>query len=374
MKRTRLVLVGIIAALCAFAFVGCSSSGQSSSSPSSSAAASSASPAVSSSASAAAQQEKGTTTSGTVTTTLDMTQYDQGKTVRVWIPVPQDGDYQTITDVAYDASTGQASMNTDAHGNKMLYVEWPADADPATRTVTLTFHVDREEAIVKNLVESGTPDASLDEYLQSSTMVQVDAEQVKSTADAIVEGKTTYLEKARAIYDWVVANMNRDDSVTGCGQGDICALLDTTMSGKCTDINSVFVGLCRAEGIPAREMFGVRLTEGDITTAQHCWAEFYLPGTGWVPADPADVLKAVKKNGWDKSSAEAKEKQEYYFGTWDSQRVELSSGRDLTLAPAQTGAALNDFGYPYGEVDGEALDFYDPANFVYAMTFTPDGK
>ena len=54
--------------------------------------------------------------------------------------------------------------------------------------------------------------------------------------------------------------MNRDESVKGCGQGDVCALLDTK-GGKCTDINSVFVGLCRASGIPAREMFGVRINE-----------------------------------------------------------------------------------------------------------------
>ena len=74
--------------------------------------------------------------------------------------------------------------------------------------------------------------------------------------------------------------MNRDESVKGCGQGDVCVLLDTK-GGKCTDINSVFVGLCRASGIPAREMFGVRINDTDITKNQHCWAEFYLPGFGW---------------------------------------------------------------------------------------------
>lgn len=148
-------------------------------------------------------------------------------------------------------------------------------------------------------------------------------------------------------------------------QGDVRALL-TTQSGKCTDINSVFVGLCRAVDIPAREMFRVRMNADDITGNQHCWAEFYLDGTGWVSADPADVLKAVLKGGW------TKDKAEYYWGGLDSQRVQLSAGRDITLSPAQNDEALNYFGYPYGEVDGSAPDFYDPENFSCRISFTAE--
>ena len=315
-------------------------------------------------------KEEGAIQSGTVTCKIDMSQYEKGKVVRVWLPVAQSNDYQTIEDVNFDANGIDAEINEDALGNQMLYVEWDADAEPESRTASLSFHVTRPEILRPELVEEGTVDSDLDEYLVASSTIPVNGE-VKELADEITKDETTYLGKARAIYDWVIANMNRDESVVGCGKGDVCALLDTK-SGKCTDINSVFIGLCRSVGVPAREMFGVRINDTDITKNQHCWAEFYLPGTGWVAADPADVLKAVLKNNWDKESDEAKEMQEYYWGNCDEKRVELSSGRDITLSPAQSGEALNNFGYPYAEIDGEAVDYYSPDTFVYTISFAED--
>lgn len=314
----------------------------------------------------------GEVTKGTVTTTVDMSQYEKGKVVRVWLPVAQDYDYQTIQDVSYDApSAATAELTTDSEGNQALYLEWDADAEPADRTATLSFHAERQEVKVTDIEDDGAELSSdLDQYLEGSSMVPIN-DQVKEAAAQITEGKESSVDKARAIYDWVIANMNRDESVTGCGTGDVCALLDTK-AGKCTDINSVFVGLCRASGIPAREMFGVRMNADDITANQHCWAEFYVSGTGWVPADPADVLKAVLKNNWTKDQAETQEKAEYYWGGYDSERVQLSFGRDITLNPQQSGETLNYFGYPYGEVDGEALDYYDAENFAYSMSFKAD--
>ena len=42
------------------------------------------------------------------------------------------------------------------------------------------------------------------------------------------------------------------------------------------------------------------------------------------------------------------------------------------LNPAQAGEPLNNFGYPYAEVDGEAVDFYSPDSFAYAILFAED--
>ena len=317
-----------------------------------------------------AKSEEKQSVAGSVTNVIDMTKYEKGKKVRVWLPVPHNSDYQTVENVAYDTGKAKAEMNTDSNGNQILYVEWGKDVEPADRVIKLSFDVKRDEVLRPELKEDDKEEltAEIKKYLEPSKNLPLN-DQVKNKAKEVTEGKTTDLEKARAIYDWVIANMNRNEDVKGCGEGDVCALLDTTMSGKCTDINSMFVALCRASGIPAREHFGIRINADDITKNQHCWAEFYLKGTGWVSADPADVLKAVLKNNWTKDQKETKEKQEYYWGNCDAERIILADGRDLTLTPAQDGEPLNDFGYPYAEVDGKKVDNYTPDQFIYTYSF-----
>ena len=319
---------------------------------------------------AAAEKPEKQVVEGTVSNTIDMTKYEKGKKIRLWVPLPHDSEYQTVDGIEYDAGNTSSVISGDDWGNQMLYIEWDENADPADRVVSIHFDVKREEVLRPELKEEDTEALSeeVKKYLEPSKNLPLN-DQVKAKAMEVIEGKTTDLEKARAIYDWVIANMNRNEDVKGCGEGDVCALLDTTMSGKCTDINSMFVALCRASGIPAREHFGIRINAEDITKNQHCWAEFYLKGTGWVSADPADVLKAVLKNNWTKEQEETKEKQEYYWGNLDAERIILSDGRDLKLNPAQAGEVLNDFGYPYAEVDGQKLDNYTPDQFVYSYSF-----
>ena len=74
--------------------------------------------------------------------------------------------------------------------------------------------------------------------------------------------------------------------------------------GKCADLNGLFGALVRAAGLPARHIYGVRVApskvgykslganSATITKAQHCRAEVYLTGHGWVAMDPATLPKS----------------------------------------------------------------------------------
>jgi transglutaminase-like putative cysteine protease len=309
--------------------------------------------------------------SGIVTVAVDLSAQQAGEPARLWLPYPISDRDQTIGDIRIDGDYASSGVYTDTiHGTPILYAEWPKDA--TSRKLTLAFKVTRQEIRMPKLPEKEPKWNPVDyaEYLKATSLGPIDGE-VKKLAERITKGKKTVLAKARAIYDWTVENMYRDPNTRGCGLGDVCALI-IKPGGKCTDISSMYIALCRAAGVPAREIFGIRLgkkAEEEITTWQHCWVEFFLPGTGWVPVDPADVRKAILVEKLEMTDPKVKEYREYFWGGIDPYRFRLAVGRDLVLNPRQTGAPLNTFGYPYAEIGGQPLDFYDPKSFTYSIIY-----
>ncbi|GAB4436926.1 MAG: transglutaminase family protein [bacterium] len=305
-----------------------------------------------------------------VTMDFNLSAPEHAKTVKLWIPYPMSDENQDIYDVRINGNFSYHGIYRDReYGNNILFAEW--DGSNKERKLTYIFKVRRKEVITKNFPKNELPfsKAEFAKYLKSASMLPLEGK-VKDYAVKITKDKKTVLAKAKAIYDWIVENMYRDPNVKGCGLGEVERLLDTK-GGKCADIHSVFVALARSVGIPAREVFGIRIPkgkDGDMTKAQHCWVEFYLPGYGWVVADPADVRKIVLEQKIDLKQAEPYRK--YYFGAVDENRIAFGTGRDITLNPKQHSGLLNYFGYPYAEVDGKPLneDLYG-FNIGYKISF-----
>ncbi len=312
-----------------------------------------------------------TEASGTITMEFDLAAHPADQETKLWIPYPLSDSDQLITDIALSGDFAESAVYSDQrYSTPILYAHWNKRA--GSRKLVLSFHVTRKEVVKKDFPakEAAWNPSDYALYLAPTSLGPIDGE-VKTLADKITAGKTTVYAKAKAIYDWVCENMFRDPKTKGCGPGDVCLLLNTR-GGKCTDIHSVFVALCRASGVPAREIFGIRLGKKDsedISTWQHCWAEFFLPGYGWVPVDPADVRKMMLTQELQLSDEKTKAYREYFWGAWDPYRVKLAVGRDLQLNPRQAGPPLNTFGYPYAEIGGKALDWLDPGTFKYSFTY-----
>jgi transglutaminase-like putative cysteine protease len=180
-----------------------------------------------------------------------------------------------------------------------------------------------------------------------------------------------------------VDNTFRDPKTRGCGTGDIKTMLETGhLGGKCADLNALFVGLARSAGIPARDVYGIRVAASAygykslgvaspaISKAQHCRAEFFAEGFGWVPVDPADVRKVVLEEPPGNLAANDPKviaARKRLFGSWEMNWLAYNTGADIAL-PNSAGKKIGFLMYPQGETGNERLDELDPDAFRYAIT------
>jgi len=306
---------------------------------------------------------------GRYTWNFDLSDHQPGKEANLWVPYPVSDINQQLSNLKWEGTYSAAAVYTERTlGVPMLHVRW--DKGDKERLLTLTFHAERTEQVRRDFpkVQAAYDPRDYELYLAPTTLGPVTGE-VKKLADRITEDKNGILEKARAIYDWTVERTYRDPETRGCGLGDVTALLKRP-GGKCADISSIYIALARAAGVPAREILGIRTgrkAKQDVSTWQHCWAEFYLPGYGWVPVDPADVRKAMQKKKLKLKDPEVAELRDYFWGRVDQYRIKLSEGRDLKLNPPQEGPAINYLMYPFAQIDGETLDWLDPKSFKYSI-------
>ena len=105
-----------------------------------------------------------------------------------------------------------------------------------------------------------------------------------------------------------------------------------------------------------------------MTTAQHCRAEVWADGYGWIPVDPADVRKLMleekKPSLGDPDVAKAREA---LFGSWETNWIAFNDAHDVSL-PGSTGKPLPFLMYPQAEVAGDRLDSLAPEKFKYTIT------
>jgi len=302
---------------------------------------------------------------------------------QVWLPLPSvESDWQRSLTNGF-RSNGLARLAEDGrYGVKMLHVQF--DAGVSQPFVELTSRVSTRNRATDWAQKSAVAEdaASLRFWTQPTRLLPTDGI-VGETAREATKGARTDVQKAQAIYDWVVANTYREPKVRGCGEGDIKTMLETgNLGGKCADLNAIFVGLCRAAGLPARDVYGIRLAPSafgykelsgnpsSLKGAQHCRAEVHLAGHGWVAMDPADVAKVMRLETpeWIKTTRHpvVAPVNQRLFGGWEGNWLAWNMGHDLTL-PGATGPELGFFMYPMAETGGERVDPYAPDDFKYQI-------
>jgi transglutaminase-like putative cysteine protease len=308
----------------------------------------------------------------------------KGKRALLWLPLPDTADdtnYQFTQGSVWSGSAKKAKFHTIPKTTfPVFHAEWRGNG-PRKVTVSSIVKTRNRSVNLQNFSEKKNRiiPAGIKRFLQPTRHAPLNGI-VRMTASSITKAANarTPLEKARAIYNWVVDNAHRDQATRGCGRGDIKFMLEkNNLGGKSADLNTLFVGLARASGIPARNQYGIRIDEsvthkclgkfGNLSNAQHCRAEFYLVGLGWVPVDPADVHQLLLDEGLKHDHPKVVALRKKLFGAWEMNWVTFNHGDDITLANNSVAGKLPFFMYPHAEISGQEQDSLSPAEFSYKI-------
>ena len=316
---------------------------------------------------------------------------------KLWNPMPYNSTYQQVRSLTFSGNYDHFLLNRDnAYDADILYADWKKSDQPKKIAIDLVVET-KERSVPISVIEKASREnlplpKKVQHYLKPTSHIPTDGI-IKGLADRITQGKTDRFEKVKTIYYWCTSHTFRDSKVKGCGTGDVGKLITQKKvedaykngyyGGKCTDLSSLFTALCRAAGIPAREVFGIRLGKSyfskalgksddkgfaTISTWQHCRAEYYIPGAGWIPADPADITKLELVEDRKLNDPKVQKLNDKYLHSWEMNWVALNHARDFVLSPKPRHFPLNMLGYPYGEVNDHPLDYYDPEAFGYTIT------
>ncbi len=269
----------------------------------------------------------------------------KGRELRLWVPIAHSGRYQTISRLRVESPVAYRVVRY-AQGNEDAYFVLRGAQLRKPSEIRIRFRVLRREHSTRLPTTDPPPvdlkaEPALAFYLRPARMIPLGGVIARLSAET-TRGTTDPLEKARKIYEYVIAHMRYDKSGKGWGRGD-AVWACSSHRGNCTDFHSLFIGMVRAAGIPARFRIGFPLPENQhqgLVPGYHCWAEFYINTVGWVPIDASEAWLDPARH-------------DFYFGNLDPSRVMFTMGRDLRLGPPQQGQPLNYFVYPNAELDGK---------------------
>jgi len=254
----------------------------------------------------------------------DPNKIDRSKDLKLWIPIPREWDSQKAVKIISIEPEPHARYVDPEHGIQMLFWDFGRLPDEPVyvanlkyRLITFEFHAD----IDPNQVGSYDTTSKLYTlYTRSTEHIEITPEVQILAREAIGDEKNPYLQ-AKLIFDFVVKKMRyklvRHDTGSGIRPLLASAVIDKQTGeqhyeGECGQYTVFFVALCRAVGIPARGITGkvgftpwiqkddlklrsdwyTKLSPSGFAAARiyagiggHRWAEFYLPGYGWIPVD-----------------------------------------------------------------------------------------
>src|ERR1051326_8377436 len=152
-----------------------------------------------------------------------------GERVHVWIPAAHSDQFQEVKVVSADGDLPLKKTHENKFGNEMYFAE-VGKAKQAEYHFEVVYDVVRRERLTLGAYTPHLEDVSLSDkdrrmYLAPDALVPVTGRPA-DLAEQVSRDQVTPLEKARAIYDYVFANMKYEKTGTGWGHGDVLYACD----------------------------------------------------------------------------------------------------------------------------------------------------
>ncbi|MEJ7595867.1 MAG: transglutaminase domain-containing protein [Planctomycetaceae bacterium] len=275
------------------------------------------------------------------------------KEICIWIAIPSDEMNQRVLALGTELIPGEWKIVEDAdRRGQFLYsrIAYPAlpsldfAIDYTVVRSPIFMNIDPARVLPLSDVEK----SMLAEHLAKDALHMEVTNKVQRIADDVCGQETNIATQTIAIMKHIAQSVDhysysKDPTMPRCGLGDAQACL-AQAGGCCTDLNSLFIALARARGIPARLNMGYRLLEENagkwVDPGYRCWVEYYVPGCGWVSAD---VVEADAPDG--------KGHVRWLTGL-TPRRVWLNQGRQFRFSGAHAGDPVNHMNIAYAEIDG----------------------
>jgi len=200
----------------------------------------------------------------------------------IWfLPKPSSFGFQSVLEIR---SNGAKSTFTE-----VFDIPKATAVEETFRVQSLAVRIDAAKLSKSGFADLKGIPSDLKKYLKSEALIESGDRQVKALVTAALPKDFKRTMSVFAVAESLFrATVARIQYVEPDGRLPSAARTLRTGYGDCGNFSAVFTALCRNAGIPARPITG--FMEG--VDAWHVWAEFYVPGSGWVPVDPsfADAL------------------------------------------------------------------------------------
>ncbi len=277
----------------------------------------------------------------------------EGDSIRVWMPVPLEGELCDRQEDVEILSTVPAdyvlSGDRSVHNTISFVLPAPAEGDTAHFEYVGSYVSKGKFVSAADVDKNIRPyDKSSDLYKRYTAVEAPHVVRLDSLARAIVGDETNPHLQSELVADYIMQYPwagAREYSTIKC----IPEYVLRERHGDCGQVSLLYISLMRSLGVPARWESGWMIHPGEKN--YHDWAEVYFEGVGWVPVDVS-----FGRYG-NTSDADART---FYSHGMDAHRFATNKGVCGDLYPAKRFVRSETVDFQAGEVECSRGNLFYP--------------